>query len=368
MTKKVYSAYIVCPANEYKATLKRGLEIKFPIPREWYTLRRRLYPRSGSFTAGFYVSGRAKLERHERFMAKPMPELFLPDSIVTFDRCLKPSLSGRHENRSHAQAEAQPYDTAKYVSMNVRPMENWVIVKLGVSREPNLTPMRNKHLNHYFSGNGGYRPRGYQAAMKRYAVENVELFSALERQSFDNVETIQFSRSGCHIRQIPTTRRRRSSDTPAPIKRAAPEKNAPNSANRRRTFNSPYDEFSADSYCAEFPQGTMDSQLLSDSQHLVFPFAESPINRCPATVWPVTPIHSIEAASFGTFNPGMNGPNANPKFTRSCTIRKPASNGGDHVFTFLFLVVFCAMILPSKTFKLQYNCSVVADTQVFRSC
>ncbi len=311
------------------------MEVQFPIIRERPTLRRRVYPHPGSFTAGFNVAGRTNLKRGERFVLEPMPYFFLPDSVVAFDRGLKPSLPGRRENRSHAQAETQSHDTTKYVGMNVRPVENGVIVKLGVSRDSNLTPMRNNHLHRHFSGNGWYGPRRYQTAVKRYAVENVELFSALERQSFDDVETIQFGRSGCHIGQIPTTRWRRSSDTPAPIKRAAPEKNAPNSANRRRTFNSSCDQFAPDGGCAEFPQGAVAFQLLSDSQHNVFLFAVSSINRCPATVWPVTPIHSIKAQSFRSFNPCMDGTNANPKCARGCSIRKPASNGGNHVLSLL---------------------------------
>src|SRR6185437_5596648 len=70
------------------------------------------------------------------------------------------------------------------------------------------------------------RPGCNQTAMERDAVEDLDLGSAADDQSLDDIEAVKFLAPVGHLRQIPARRRGRPSDPMPSVQHASPAKDA----------------------------------------------------------------------------------------------------------------------------------------------
>src|SRR3954468_20643927 len=203
-------------------SLGAGLEIQPPPLRERTTMGRRLDP-IGSVTpqrrdmpAG--PIGQAVQVR----MLEPGPDPDLPGAVVMLDGRLEARLARRYEHWDDAQAQAQPAHAPDHIGMDVRPLEDRVVVELGIARQAELPPVLDQALDDELRRDTPpARPRRDQAAMERDAVEDLDLRSALDDKPLDDVDAVEFRTAAGHLRQIPTARRWRTSDPALAVQRAA---------------------------------------------------------------------------------------------------------------------------------------------------
>src|SRR5262249_56882144 len=126
-----------------------------------------------------------------------------------------------------AQAQAQPADTPDHIGMDVRPLEDRVVVELGVARQAELAPVLDQALDHELRRDAlAPRPGRDQAAMQRDGVEYLDLGAGLDGQALDDIDAVEFPAATSHLRQIPARRRRRPSDPMATVQHAATAEDA----------------------------------------------------------------------------------------------------------------------------------------------
>src|SRR5262249_57875087 len=79
------------------------------------------------------------------------------------------------------------------VGMDVRPLEDRIVVELGAAWQAELPPMLDQALNHELGRDAlPSRPGCNQAAMERDAVEDLDLGSAADDQTLDEIEAAKF--------------------------------------------------------------------------------------------------------------------------------------------------------------------------------
>src|SRR5262249_27792324 len=114
-------------------------------------------------------------------MLEPRPDPRLPRTVVVLDGRLKARLAWRHEYRHHPQAQAEPTDAPAHVRGGMRPLEDRVVVELGIARQSELPPVLDQALDNQLRRDAlPTRPGRDQSAMQRDSVEHLDLGAAFD--------------------------------------------------------------------------------------------------------------------------------------------------------------------------------------------
>gem|GEM_PF-4738583 len=128
-------------ADEDDPSLRMGLQVELPVFRKGFPAGCRLPSREGAAAIRRHIFARLGLQRGQRQMRKPGPDLGLPASVVALNRGLESGLPGRHKHRHHRQAQTQPHYASDDIGIVVGPLEHRVLVKLGIPGQPPTPPM-----------------------------------------------------------------------------------------------------------------------------------------------------------------------------------------------------------------------------------
>src|SRR4051812_29412131 len=210
------------PPQVDEPALQRSLEVQPPALRERPSGRRRFDPVGAVVAPRRDMATRPVGQLVQVGVLEPRPDPRLPGAVIRLDRRLEARLAGRHEHGGDPQAQAQPAHAPDHIGMDVRPLEDRVVVELGVARKAELPPVLDQALDDELRRDTlPARPRRDQAAMERDAVEDLDLWSALDDKPLDDVDAVEFRTAAGHLRQIPTARRWRTSDPALAVQRAA---------------------------------------------------------------------------------------------------------------------------------------------------
>ena len=189
------SSHLHHPARE------RSLEVQSPVPRERPSRRCRLDPIRSMPPQRRHMPARPIDQIVQIGVLEPGPDPSLPRAVVVLDRCLETRLARRHEHRDDAQPQAQSADSPDRVGMDVRPLEDRIVVELGVAWQAELPPMLDHALNYEFGRDAlPARPGCDQAAMERDAVEDLDVGSAADDQALDEIEAVKVPFPAGHLR------------------------------------------------------------------------------------------------------------------------------------------------------------------------
>ena len=167
-------------------------------------------------------------------MMKSVPDFLLPAAVEVLDHPLETCLVGRNENRDDPETEAQTHDATEDVAVVVRSLKTGVVVELDIGGEAVCTPMRDQARNGDGGRKGGFRgPGAGQTSVQGTRGEHVEQGSVLYPQVLDDVEAVQFSSMGGHLRQIPSAGRGGAAGATAAVQRPASFENAADGTQRR---------------------------------------------------------------------------------------------------------------------------------------
>ena len=152
------------------------------------------------------------------------------------------------------QAQAKSNDASDGIAKLVSALETGVVIKLGIGRQSERSPMFNQGLNHRMSEDG-IGPRGDQTSIHRYRVENFDSSSAFEDQALDNIEAIQLASSSCHLGQIPTGWRWPMTSSTSAIQNAAPLQDPSDGTQCGKRSHAASGQFSPNGLSSIFSQG-----------------------------------------------------------------------------------------------------------------
>lgn len=122
---------------------------------------------------------------------EPPPHFGVPTAVEIFDGSLEPAFLGWGEHRRHAQLKAGAHDAAERILAMMTALKDRVVVELGVGRQPEFFPMLQEGFHGDFGGHQRLRPGARQPAVQRNDVEGLQAHSALEGESFDDVEAVE---------------------------------------------------------------------------------------------------------------------------------------------------------------------------------
>jgi hypothetical protein len=320
-----------------------SLEIEFPRAGKPRSARCRIDAQSSPLAVGHGIFSRLSLHSGQRVEMEALPDFSLPTSVKAFDRSLEPGFSWRSKDRGYSQAQAKSNDASDGIPKLVSALETGVVIKLGIGRQSERSPMFNQGLNHRMSEDGVIGPRGDQTSMHRYSVENFDSSSAFDDQALDNIEAIQLASSSCHLGQIPTGWRWRMTSSTSAIQNAAPLQDPSDGTQCGKRSHAASGQFSPNGLSSIFSQG---AHILELGTHLENQIFNTPLGS-PNVMRPVgsvTPIDSGQPLPLSSIDPIMHRGNAHAKASRYLTQRFSSPHSTYHRFTFCKLRTFLTMV------------------------
>jgi len=320
-----------------------SLEIEFPRAGKPRSARCRIDAQSSPLAVGHGIFSRLSLHSGKRVEMEALPDFSLPTSVKAFDRSLEPGFSWRSKDRGYSQAQAKSNDASDGIPKLVSALETGVVIKLGIGRQSERSPMFNQGLNHRMSEDGVIGPRGDQTSMHRYSVENFDPSSAFDDQALDNIEAIQLASSSCHLGQIPTAWRWRMTSSTSAVQNAAPLQDPSDGTQCGKRSHAASGQFSPNGLSSIFSQGAHILELGTHLENQIFNTPLGPPNVM-RPVGSVTPIDSGQPLPLSSIDPIMHRGNAHAKASCYLTQRFSSPHSTYHRFTFCKLRTFLTMV------------------------
>jgi hypothetical protein len=214
--------------------------------------------------------------------------------------------------------------------MGVRPLEDRVVVELGVARQTELPPVLDQALDDELGGDALIAgPRGHQAAVQRDPVEHLDLRAIADDQSLDDVEAVEFPAPAGHLRQVPARWRRGPSRPMLMVQGAATTQDAVDGALRGERFDPAGSQVLEDRFGPEEAQVALGLQLAA---HVEDRILDGPLGSLSDSGdrRAIRPIHPAEARALRVADPAVNGRGAHAEVPRDLMLRSAASDGLDH--------------------------------------
>src|SRR5690242_3950597 len=210
----------VAATQEDQPSLRLRLQVQTPVLREGATKWCCVDSRRCTLPMGHHIAGRLRLQPLQRRVLKPRPHLSLPQTVKALDGSLEARLSGRDIDGDDSQAQADAGHATNGVRVDLRSLEERVIVELRVVGQANCLPVLHQRFHHERGRNcRRMRPGYHQTAMQRDAVENLDLDAPTNDQPFDQIEAVQLGTPVGNPRQVPARTRWWTPDSPAAVQR-----------------------------------------------------------------------------------------------------------------------------------------------------
>jgi len=161
-TEQADGADLRTAADEDDRSRRMGLQVGPPGGREWLSRRRRLDPGGYARAVGVDIAPGTLVESSERRMVEANPHLGLPAAVEVFDGGLESTLLRRREDRRDPELQAGPHDAAQRILSVVAPLENGVVVELGIGGQPEGAPVLHERLHDGSGGHQWLRPRAVE--------------------------------------------------------------------------------------------------------------------------------------------------------------------------------------------------------------
>jgi hypothetical protein len=333
----------VAATQEDQPPLGVRLQVQTPVPREGPTPRCGLDPNCRTLPMCRHIAGRLYLQPLQRRMVEPCPHFGLPQAVEALDGPLEAHLPGRNKHGHDSQAQADTRHTANGVGVNLRPLEERVVVELRVVRQADRPPVLHQGFHHESGRNcGRVRPGHHQAAVQGDAIENLDRSASTNDQPLDQVEAVQFGTPVRDPGQVPTRTGRGTTDSPTAVQGSASLQDQADRANGRRIGQATGEPRAVDGGCPELAEVTGLTQLLAEGQHQVLPLPLGAIDRRGQATRVVGPVHAIEALSLGAFDPALHRGQSHAELLGHLTHGGTASDGLDHGTSALFRRGFCS--------------------------
>lgn len=308
-----------------------GLQVQTPVVRDWSSGRSRLDADGAAFSGSGDVSPGALLEVVQTGVLEPIPDLGLPASVEAFDGRLESGFVGDRKDRHHVQTQAHPDDSTDGIGMLTGPGETIVVVELRTAWQPPHPPMFEQGLDDRLGGDFSFRPGDSQASMQGNSRQNGQMRSALNGESFDGVEAIQFAGSAGDLGQIPTGRGRRSSHTFAAVEQSVTFEDASEGSAGRQGVDSSL-EIAPDGLGAILPQRAVDFEPFACGENLFLDCRGSASCLLGGT-GTVLPFDAIQAFAVRMSDPVLHRGQGDGEAFGDRAHRLPAPNCSDHLAT-----------------------------------
>jgi hypothetical protein len=193
---------------------------------------------SVGIAVGEDVRVRLACERLDGRVLETLPDFPLPEAVVRLDAALKSLLVGRGEDGHDAELLADAGDPAEGVGDVMGTLEDGVVVELGVGRQADLSPSGKHALGGKSCrdevcdgpGVGGFSVEGD-------CVEDLNVASSADDESFDDVEAVEFDVSASEVGEVPASGGRRSSHASSSIEEAVSGEDATDGASAGKRLN-----------------------------------------------------------------------------------------------------------------------------------
>jgi hypothetical protein len=318
--------------QEDHAASKARLEIKPPSGRKQASWWSRFDTQSSTLSVGGDVSSGLRLQSIERFEMKALPYLSLPSSVEAFDGSLETCLSGRSKDGGDSQAQTQSDHPPQSVAELVSALKTSIVIELGIGWQPKDLPVLNHGLDCRTSKDRAIWPRSDQTSMQRYGVEDLDVDSAFDDQTFDDIEAIELTAFLGHLRQIPTGWRWCMTSSPPAIQSSAPLQDAPNGAYSRDVGPASCKQFSLDCLSPVFPQDAFVLEFGPYSNNQVFNSSLGAMDTI-GSVRAILPVDSPESFPLSSHSPVMDRGDADVKSTSDPSQRFTLTHRSYHSFT-----------------------------------
>jgi hypothetical protein len=214
--------------------------------------------------------------------------------------------------------------------MDVRPLEDRIVVELGVARQAELPPVLDQALDHELRRDAlPTRPGRDQAAMERDAVEDLDLRTAPNDQALDDIDAVEFPTAAGHLGQIPARRRGRPPEPMPPVEHASTPEDAVDGPLRGQRFDAAGPEGIADRLGPEETQVALGLQSAAHFEDQVFEGGGGPLGGMGdrRTIRPIDP---VEALAERIADPAIDGGGAHAEIPRDLLLRLSPPNGLNH--------------------------------------
>jgi hypothetical protein len=207
--------------------------VKPPATRERAASRSGLDPRRSLAATSRYISIGRLAQRRERFVVESLPNLGLPARVKTLDGSHEARLSRWSEDRYDLQSKTQSDHLPHDVWIEVGSSEPRVVVKLSVARKSYGLPVGDETIRNKAAGKGRMTgPRTYHSSAQGHGGEHIDVEATAEDQTFHPIPKVDFRLKSRHSWQVPSLRRRTTTDAATRIERSAPVQDPTDSANR----------------------------------------------------------------------------------------------------------------------------------------
>lgn len=333
-------ALLVGAAQEDHHPLQRPLQIEFPVRGEGRPRRGAVAPRRQALAHRSDEAVGMARQRLEMVVLETLPNLGLPAAVVVLDGRLETSLSGRREDRDDAPLQAQAEDAAERVGPLMGPLEDGVVVELGIAGQALLPPVGDQRGDRGFRCPRRADPTAAEAPVKAHGVEHHDVGATADNQALHEVEAVQFGLGARHGRQIPALGRRGPPDTSPAIEHATALENAPDGANRRQGLDPTFLQFAPAGGRPVFASGAGRLELLAETDDQVFDPGGGCRRGPPPATGSIGAIDAVQAWVVGPVDPDLDGAQADAEPSGHGAQRPALSHGGHQGPALLFLAVF----------------------------
>src|SRR5258708_7711306 len=332
--EQINESLIIGSTNEDEHAGGMSLQIEHEVRRERPASGGALGTGRVTKSGGCEPSARGQFQVLQRGMLEAPPDLRLPATVEAFDSILKARLAWRSKDGRDPEQQASANDLTDGVGVVTRTLENQSVVELCVVGKTILTPSFDEQFDHDGGGDGLARIAGGNTSVNRDAGEHSELGSASERQAFNGVEGVELATFRGELRQVPTDRRRRSSDPLPAVQNASTLEDAADGPPRGHRSDLLGDHRRTNGIRAgvsEIAFGKLATQL----QHNGFNRDARSIDGLSRTRLPVAPIDPIKPRGGGAFDPALHLPKGHVMLARNTAQRATAPNRLHHRTTIL---------------------------------
>ena len=303
MAQQIELAVVVSSSQVDDTSLQLSLKVEGPEGREAPTCRRCQQEVAMTMARGDYVACRAFAQFVQRGGEEAIPDFGLPEAIEGFDGGLKARFARRREDGSNAKAQAQTDNASESVGQIVGSLKAGVVVELSVVGQSRESPVLHEFIEDDVGDDALVRPGCGETTMVRYAGEDMNIVACGESESFDDVERIEFDAFVGEVREIPATRRRRTSNASLAIEEYAAQEDSSDGAEGRSGLAGVAQE-ELDGQSAAFAEITGQEEA-SDFDNTVFNVCREAA-RASGCRWLIAPIDAVKALRSGPSDPALD--------------------------------------------------------------
>lgn len=328
VSQHVDEAFLVAAADEDDLAANGFVGIEVEVLGELASFGGGFAARGAGVEDGGDVASRALAQLFEAAVMKARPDTLLPPAIEAFDAVLKAVFARWREDGDDAQGQAQPRDASDGVGAVVGTLEDGVVVKVRVGRQPMGLPVLDQALDDVDGQDMVFKgPALGQAAEERDGVEHLDRGAVLDAQTLNDIKAVDLGEALGGDGQMPSAGRRLAACAAFAIKQAIARQDACDGAHTGQRLIAALPHHAVDGPRAALAQIAFVPQLATQGEHGLFGCRIGLPAR--AAAWPRLKVNAVQALLAGTLNPSLDGAQTDAKAPRGFALGDAAANGLD---------------------------------------